>query len=77
MAQSRLQFVGPFDKRGDLVNSCYMSSVGALLANSGRVITEPSRAATGLKWADHYRQMEVLRHYIKFEDTDWHQPEIR
>ena len=77
MAQSQLKFVGPFDKRGDLVNSCYTSSVGALLANSGRVITETSPALTGLNHADRQGQVEVLQYYVRFEEKDWHRPEIR
>ena len=77
MAQSQLKFVGPFDKRGDLVNSCYASSVSALLANSGRVITQSSPAATRLNHADRQGQVEVLRYYVRFQENDWHHPEIR
>ena len=77
MAQSRFKFVGPFDKKGDLRNSCWASSVGSLLANSGRVITESSPAATGLNHADRQGQVEVLRHYVRFQENDWHIPEIR
>ena len=77
MAQSRFKFVGPFDKKGELRNSCWASSVCSLLANSGRVITESSPAAIGLNYADLYGQVGVLRQYTKFQESDWHREEIR